>query len=383
MPTDPPPERRRLVFHQIRTAAWETVPLPAADQLGESEVLLRAACTLVSAGTETANYAGTHIDFQQPGRRQPLPFRPGYAFTGTVVAAGSAAGLSPGDRVAASAGHSDWAVIDTRNTPMVRLPDDVTFEQGCLARLALIAMQGVRLAHIDLGERVVVFGQGLIGQFARQLAQIGGAATAAGVDLIDARLEIARRHGATHVINPSREPLRETVRQSTDGHGAGVVIEATGNPAVINDALKVAAEMGRVILLGSPRGRVEIDPYTDIHHKGLTIIGAHARTTAKPPNAYNPWTMSEHYRLAVELMRQGRLRTDGLVTHHVPAGDALTVHEALVERPQDHLGVLIQWARIVDNPLDLRYKDLMADKLSVREYATWATKFINDSLDAK
>jgi hypothetical protein len=42
-----------------------------------------------------------------------------------------------------------------------------------------------------------------------------------------------------------------------------------------------------------------------------------------------------------------------------------------------------KWSSIVDNPLDARYKELMADKLAVREYATWATKFINDNLDAR
>jgi threonine dehydrogenase-like Zn-dependent dehydrogenase len=113
---------------------------------------------------------------------------------------------------------------------------------------------------------------------------------------------------------------------------------------VINDALKVAGFMGRVVLLGSPRGRIEIDPYTDIHHKGVMVIGAHARTSADPANAYQRWTFNEHFRLAVELIRQGRLKTEGLVTRHVPAEEALTVHEAIVEHPQDDLGMLIQWA---------------------------------------
>jgi 2-desacetyl-2-hydroxyethyl bacteriochlorophyllide A dehydrogenase len=338
--------RRRLVFRQVRKAEWEELDLPTPDQLGPSEVLLRTACTLVSAGTETANYAGTHINFSQPGRRAPLPFRPGYAYAGTVEAVGrEVTTLRPGDRLAASSGHADWAVVDTRRTPMVRLPDGVTFEQGCLARLALIAMQGVRLARIRLGDRVVVFGQGLIGQFARQLAKIDGAGVAIGVDVIDGRLAVARRHGASLTINPATAPVVEAVKEATDGRGADVAIEATGNPSVINDALKVAADLGRVVLLGSPRGRIEIDPYTDIHYKGVSVIGAHARTTANPPNAYNPWTMSEHYRLAVQLIGDGRLQTDGLVTDRVPADEALTVHEALVQRPQDHLGVVIQWRK--------------------------------------
>ena len=73
----PPPDARRLVFREIRRVEWESVRLPAPDELGPTQVLLRAACTLVSAGTDTANYAGTHIDVAQPGRRTPLPFRPG------------------------------------------------------------------------------------------------------------------------------------------------------------------------------------------------------------------------------------------------------------------------------------------------------------------
>ena len=341
----PPAEARRILFTAVRKAEWERVPLPAPDALGPTQVLLRSECSVVSAGTETANFAGTHIDFQQPGRRVPIPFRPGYALAGRVVAVGSGVeDLKPGDRVAASTNHADWAVIDTTRTRMVKLPDGVTGEQGCLARLSAIASQGVRLARVALGERVAVFGQGLIGQFARQYAAIDGAVMTIGVDLVDARLEVSRKHGATHMLNPSRDDVRAAIDEATGGDGVDVAIEATGHPPVINDALKVAGFMGRVVLLGSPRGRIEIDPYTDIHHKGVMVIGAHARTSADPANAYQRWTFNEHFRLAVELIRQGRLKTEGLVARHVPAEEALTVHEAIVDHPQDHLGVLIQWA---------------------------------------
>jgi L-iditol 2-dehydrogenase len=235
-------------------------------------------------------------------------------------------------------------VVDTTRTRMVHLPDGVTGEQGCLARLSCIAMQGVRLARVAFGERVAVFGQGLIGQFARQIAAIDGAATTIGVDLVDARLEVARAHGATHTFNPSRDDVRAAIGAATGGNGVDVAIEATGHPPVINDALKVAGFMGRVVLLGSPRGRVEIDAYTDIHHKGVTVIGAHARTSADPANAYHRWSFNEHFRLAVELIHQGRLHTKGLVTRRVPAEEALTVHEALVQHPEDQLGMLIRWS---------------------------------------
>jgi 2-desacetyl-2-hydroxyethyl bacteriochlorophyllide A dehydrogenase len=334
---------RRVVFPEIRRAAWEEVELPG--ELGPSEALLRAGCTAVSAGTEIAIYSGSHIGYTIPGARYPrMPFHPGYAWAGTVEAVGPGVrAFRPGDRVLGSFHHQDLLVAEVEDGRLDLIPEGVTLEQACLARLATIAMQGVRLAQVRLGEGVVVFGQGLIGQFARQLAGIDGAATVIGVDLLDARLEVARRHGATHVVNPSREDAPAAIAAATGGRGPDVAIEATGHPAVINDALKAVGRMGRVVLLGSPRGRVEIDPYTDIHSKGVTVIGAHANTTAGAANAYHRWTLLEQRRLALELMRQGRLRTEGLVSHRVPAAEALAVWEGLATRQQDYLGVVIGW----------------------------------------
>jgi 2-desacetyl-2-hydroxyethyl bacteriochlorophyllide A dehydrogenase len=338
-----PREAQRIVFPAIRQIAWEPVTLP--DELKSTEVQVRAVRTLVSAGTEIAIYSGAHIGYTKPNARYPrLPFYPGYSFAGIVEAAGDGVeAFRPGDRVLGTMGHQDRVVVDVERGALDRIPDGVSFEQACLARLATISMQGVRLAHLTLGERVAVFGQGLIGQFARQLAAIDGAATTIAVDLIDARLEVASRHGATHLVNPARDDLEAAMAAATNGDGVDVAIEATGNPAVIADALHAVARLGRVILLGSPRGRIEIDPYTDIHSKGVSLIGAHANTTAASANPYHRWTLAEQRRLALELMRQGRLHTEGLVSHRVPAAEALPIWEALTDHQRDYLGVIIVW----------------------------------------
>ena len=328
---------RRIVFAQVREAAWEALDLPA--QLAPHQVRVRTGCSLVSAGTEMAIYSGSHIGFTIPGSTYPrMPFLPGYAAAGTVEAVGEAVtAYRPGDRIAGSWNHATHAVVDTSRALAAPLPDGVTFEQGALARLASIAMQGVRLARVQLGETVVVFGQGLIGQFARQHAQLEGAARTIAVDLFEPRLELALRHGASETVRPASPDTSAGVR------GAHVAIEATGSPTVINDALRSVGDFGRVILLGSPRGRVEIDPYSDVHRGGTTINGAHARTADLPGSPHPTWTMRAQYELCLELMRQGRLRTDGLVSHHVDAGESLPVFEALRTRPQEHLGVIITW----------------------------------------
>lgn len=336
-------DARRVVFPAIRQATWETVTLPEA--LAPKEVRVRAACTLISAGTEIAIYSGSHIGYTKPEATYPrMPFYPGYSFAGTVEAAGSAVStLHPGDRVMGTMGHQDRVVVDVERGKLDVIPNGVSFEQACLARLATISMQGVRLAKIVLGEQVAVFGQGLIGQLARQLASLDGASTTIAVDLVDRRLEVARGHGATHTVNPSRDDLATAVKSATGGRGVDVAIEATGNPAVIADALHAVAPLGRVILLGSPRGRIEIDPYSDIHSKGVSLIGAHANTTALAANPYYRWTLEEQRRVTLELMRQGRLHTEGLVSHRVAPDEALPIWDALTTRAADFLGVVIVW----------------------------------------
>lgn len=338
-----PKAARRIVFPAIKEVTWEQVAL--SDELKPTEVLIKTSRTVVSAGTEIAIYSGSHIGYSIPGSRYPrMPFSPGYSSAGTIAAAGAAVTtFKPGDRVLSTTGHQDWVIVDTEQGRLDRIPDGVSMDQACLARLATISMQGVRLARLILGEHVAVFGQGLIGQFARQLAGIDGASSIIAVDLIDSRLEVARRHGATHLINPSRDDLAATIAEATGGRGVDVAIEATGTPKVINDALQSVARLGRVILLGSPRGRIEIDPYSDIHSKGVSVIGAHANTTAEAANPYHRWTLIEQRRLALELMRQGRLHADGLVSHHLNAADALPIWDALTDHQQDYLGVIIIW----------------------------------------
>ena len=348
----PPTEGRRIYFPEVRKAVWERFPLPKPSGLEPDQLLVRAVCSAVSAGTELAVYSGTHITYSlsspEAGQPRPMagvPARPGYAFAGIVEAVGSEVStFKPGDRLGGSLRHGDWAVVGERERELILLPDGVSFEQAALARLFAIPMVGIRHAEIRLGERVVVFGQGLIGQMAGQVALANGAGTLIAVDLWDHRQAIAQQHGATHLVNAEREDAVAAIFEATDGEGADVVIEATGHPPVINDALRAATMRGRVVLVGSPRGRLDIDPYTDVHKKAVVLIGAHASAVTQARNYSDRWTSLENYRLALELLRQGRLHAEGLISHRVPADEALGIHEALAERPEEHLGVLIQWA---------------------------------------
>jgi L-iditol 2-dehydrogenase len=343
--TRPPREAQHVVFREFRRAEWEPASVPSPSELKPDQILIRVRCALVNTGTDLAVYHGTHMGFSVPGSTYPrLPYRPGWAVAGTVESVGSAAtSFRVGDRVAGSARLTDWAVVSTAQGGPTHLPANVSYEQGCLALQSVVGLQGVRIARVRLGERVAVFGQGLIGQFARQYASLDGAATVIAVDPLDPRLALARRHGATHALNPQRDDVPAAIAAATSGAGVDVAIEATGDPSVINDALKAAGVLGRVILLGSPRGRVEIDPYSDIHRRGVAVIGAHSTLAAGAPNAYYRWTEREHLALAVDLIAQGRLLTDGLISHRVSAAEALRLFDALSERPHEFMGVVVTW----------------------------------------
>ncbi len=333
---------RRLVCRAMRQLAWDAFPVP--DVPAPHAVVVKSACSLISAGTEIAMYSGSHHGFSQPHPPQ-FPIDMGYALAGTVQAVGHrVTEWAPGDRMVAYASHSDWAMCDARTTSMWRLPPDVTMEQGTLAVLGGIGAVGVRQGKVTLGETVVVLGLGLIGQFAARLSHLSGARPVIGVDRLPYRVGIAADRGI-RALNPDETNITQTVNDVTGGHMAEVVIEATGNPHVIPQALDLAGDGGRVVLLGSPRGTVEIDPYRAVHHKGVSIIGAHARVSGHPFTIRDPWTRERNLDLVLRLFADGSLLTEGLISHRVPPDDVGDTYEKLVERPSEFLGVLIEWDR--------------------------------------
>ena len=331
---------RRLLCTAIGRIEWETFEI--AESPAPHEVVVKTACSLISAGTELAMYSGSHSGFSRPDPPQ-FPIDMGYALAGAVQAVGrEVTEWAEGDRVVVYAPHGDWALCDVRTTKMWRLPPDVTLEQGALAVLGGVSAVGVRQGNVSLGETVVVLGLGLVGQFAAQLSRLSGARPVFGVDLLPNRVRIAGASGIC-ALNPDESDIDKTVNDATGGQMAEVVIEATGNPGVVPQALDLAGDSGRVVLLGSPRGAAEIDLYRAVHHKGVSLIGAHARVSGHPYTNRDPWTRERNLDLVLRLFADGSLQSEGLISHRVQPDDVGETYEMLVARPGDFLGVLIEW----------------------------------------
>lgn len=321
---------QRLVFPDKHRCEVEEAELE--ERLGPGEVLVRIRASLVSAGTELAMFNREHRGFDEPDfAYAKYPFRPGYAAAGEIVS--GAGDLKPGTRVLLGSNHATFTKAKAEHVRI--LPDDLPDEHAPFQRLLSIAMTSPRMAPAKLGEQVVVIGMGLVGNLCAQLYALSGAGTVAGVDLSEARLRKAADCGVPLQFHVAQRPLVEWVKD-LGKRGAELVVEATGSPRAINDALKAVADRGIVVLLGSPRGKMELDPYFDIHRKGCAVIGAHGRNVDK-------LTQLRDDPLLLEWIRTERVKVAPLITHRMPMTEGLRAFEGLRDKPDEYLGVILTY----------------------------------------
>jgi D-arabinose 1-dehydrogenase-like Zn-dependent alcohol dehydrogenase len=161
---------------------------------------------------------------------------------------------------------------------MIHIPKDLSPETFIGGGCGLVtALHAVDLAHIRLGESVAVMGVGPVGQSVVALAALSGAGDVVAVDGVRSRLEYARRMGATHSVDlatPRRERLSH-VQGVTGGRGVDVVIEASGHPDAVSEALDLVRDGGRVVVCGhyTDNGAVEIHPHWQINRKHVELRG--------------------------------------------------------------------------------------------------------------
>jgi 2-desacetyl-2-hydroxyethyl bacteriochlorophyllide A dehydrogenase len=343
---------RRVVFPRPQEVHLEEFDLPNP---GPGQALVRGERSLISAGTEMTAYTG---DFPRGdsawARYVRYPFQPGYSFVGMVEAVGTGCVLVPGQRVAIEAPHASRILVDapaavvpgagapsihSPSGPVV-VPDRVSPDEAAFHTLARIALQGVRLAQVELGACVAVIGCGLVGQLAMRLSRLAGALRVVAVDLSDRRLEHALAGSADSGVRADVADPAQAVRECCDGRLADVVIDATGVPSSFATAVRTTRDLGRVVLLGSPRGSVTIDLHDDVHSRGLVVVGAHASTTPRRETPQTPWSMVRNTALFLALVADGRLRVDDLVSHRFPLARAHEAYGLLVREREATLGVL-------------------------------------------
>lgn len=322
----------RVVWPRKGVAEIEAFDTPKP---AEHEVLLRTLVTLISPGTERAFFLGL------PNAAAQFPLYPGYSNIAEVEQVGSAVALPVGARVATMAGHASHVILNAADCILV--PANVDDEDAVFFTLATIALQAVRKARIELGESVLVIGAGLVGLLAAQLAKLAGGVPVVCVDREEKRLQFARALGIDHVML-SGDDLPAQVQAACGSGGARVVIEASGHPTAIPTAFACTARYGRVVLLGSTRGETEsVNFYRDVHHKGLTVVGAHNGTRPQHDSAPGWWTLRDDEQVILKLMELGRLTIQPMVTHRFDWQDAPAAYDLLTQTDLSALGIILDW----------------------------------------
>ena len=155
------------------------------------------------------------------------------------------------------------------------LPEEIPFDQATVITSPLAsAYHGVRVADIQKGDTVVVYGAGAIGYHAMLGALTYDDVRVFMVDTVDEKLELGQEAGAAAVINPEHENPVDAVKRLTDGRGAAVAIEAVGSPKTVNQAILSLRKAGRAVLMGAPWEKIvfEFEDYRkDFLFKELKI----------------------------------------------------------------------------------------------------------------
>ena len=196
-----------------------------------------------------------------------------------------------------------------------RIPDHLPFEQASLVEPLACVLNGQELAQVGEGDAVAVLGAGPIGCLHVRLAKARGASVVALVDVNASRLELAARAEPDASIDGSRDDPIDAVRKLTNGHGADVVITATGVGRAQEQALEMAALRGRISLFGGlPKddSTIRFDSNL-VHYRELAVFGAYG-------------SAPRHNREALRLIADGDVRVDDLITHREALAD---VHRAI------------------------------------------------------
>ncbi|MCX7787408.1 MAG: zinc-binding alcohol dehydrogenase [Spirochaetes bacterium] len=337
---------KRLVFTGVRKVEWEFFDIP--EELKAEEILVRAQHSLISPGTELAIYTGSHMGFSLPIPPFPLiPSNPGYAMVGEVVRTGLKVGkVQIGDRVLVEAPHGTFAIVNVEKNPPIILPETIPNDVAPFIRMAKIGITALRSAPPQLGESVLVFGMGIVGLLCGQLYRLGGARPVVGTDLLQKRLDLASRFGIIPlkgVYPEEKEEFVGALRKLLRGEAPSIVLEATGNPTLLPLSLELSRDGGRVVLLGSTRGKVQLDAYSLIHRKGISLIGAHERVQDLSLPALGGWNRIANQGLLSTLFAENEIQTEGLITHRILASEAPMIYPEMALKPDDFLGVLLDW----------------------------------------
>lgn len=349
--------------------------------LKPGNILVRNAYSLVSAGTEKAVLDFSNANYLKKARMRPDLLRKvlnkakndglwqtykivselieqkiqlGYSTSGKVIDVGEEiTDIECGQKVACAglfaATHSE--IISVPRNLVVPVPEDVNFQDACYVTLGAIAIQGVRIAKLQLSENVVVYGLGLVGMVTMQLA-IAAGCRVIGIDTDEYKLKLASSFGCETII--VKDGMEEAILNLTNGYGADKVLicAATKSNDPISRTPGFTRQKGVVVVVGDigmnvPR-REYYDKEIDIKISRSYGPGRYDLSYEEGgidyPYGYVRWTENRNMQSVIDLLNRGKLSFSKITSHQIKINEALKAYDLIDGKIKEkYLGIIIEY----------------------------------------
>jgi len=279
----------------------------------------------------------------------------GYSSAGEVLEVGLGAGdFKVGDRVACFgsgfASHAEY--VSVPKNLCVKVPKGVDYESASFAAIGAIALHGVRLANLTLGERVAVIGLGLLGQITIQILKAQGCSVF-GVDIEREKIILGKEHGLDDGTT-NDEDVRGAIDNFTKGRGVDAVIvtASTKSNNPLDLAAEISREKGRIIAVGLvglniPRNlffEKELD-FVVSRGAGPGIFDERFEVNGLDyPLPYVRWTENRNMSVFLELIAKGKVSLEKIITHRFEIGKALDAYNLILSKNNEKfIGILLSY----------------------------------------
>ena len=338
-----------LVLEKVHTLSLREIDIP--EVLGPHDVRI---------ALHTVGVCGSDVHYYETGAigkfvvREPMVL--GHEASGTILETGSEVkNLRIGDRVCMEPGIPDpnsratrlgiynldpavrfWATPPIHGIlrPTVvhpaaftfKLPDNVSFAEGAMVEPLAIGMHAANKAQIRPGDVAVVMGAGTIGMVTALSVLAGGCSRVIITDVQQPKLDMAAKFGPITPVNVSKESLVDVVAKATDGWGADLVFEASGNPQAAAGVFEPLCPGGRVVFIGMPSQPLTYDVVT---------------AEVKEAHVEHVFRYAHVYARALALMGSGKLDVKPLITNTFPFQDSIKAFDFAAHMPPTSVKVQI------------------------------------------
>jgi L-iditol 2-dehydrogenase len=341
---------KALVLKEYQKFSYEDVPKP---EYRPDDLLVQVkACAI--CGSDVHGMDGS------TGRRIP-PVIMGHEASGVIAEAGTnVKGFAVGDRITFDStiycGECDYCrkgqvnLCDNRRVIGVscndyrqngafaeyvsipqhiayHLPDGISFEQAAMVEPVSIAVHAVGRYPVSLNDTAVVVGVGMIGLFVVQILRIAGCGQIIAVDLDRNKFELAREFGATHCLVADGEDLLTQIIKLTNGRGADLAFEVVGLTPTVKTAVDVLRKGGSLTLVGNLKPQIDFS-LQSIVTRQISIHGSCAS--------------SGEYPICLDLIRQGKVNVDSLISAVAPLSEGASWFKRLYEREPGLMKVILK-----------------------------------------